>query len=207
MGLLKCNPMSTSPILLDLPEVLTGDRIVLRVWRPGDGKALYDAIQESLDHILPWMPWGPQHDRPEVSEKLIREWIAQFMLREHISMGIWNPDGSRLLGSAGIPRLDWDMRSFELGYWIRATEHRKGYVTDAVKLLTEFAFDTLQANRVFIRCSTKNLRSGAIPRRLGFVHEGVARNSIKDAIGEMHDVDVYSLIPDEFAHTRKAWSQ
>lgn len=205
MGLLKCNPMSVSPILLDLPEVLTGDRIIVRQWRHGDGQALYEAVQESLEHILPWMPWGPHHDTPEASEKFVREWRAQFDLREHLSMGIWSPDGTRFLGGTGAPRLDWEMRSFELGYWIRASEHGKGHVTDAVKLQTAFYFEELQANRVYIRCSTKNLRSSAIPRRLGFAHEGVARNSVKDVNGELHDVDVFSMIPSEFAEVRDQW--
>lgn len=205
MGLLKCNPMSESPILLDLPEVLTGDRIIVRTWQAGDGQALYEAVQESLDHILPWMPWGPAHDRPEASEKLVREWSAQFKLREHLSMSMWSRDGKRFLGGTGVPRLDWEMRSFELGYWIRASEHGKGYVTDAVKLQTAFLFEEAQANRVYIRCSTKNVRSGAIPRRLGFVHEGVVRNSVKDVNGELHDVDMFSMIPSEYEAIRSQW--
>jgi RimJ/RimL family protein N-acetyltransferase len=197
--------MSVSPILLDLPEVLTGERLIVRQWRAGDGQALYEAVQESLEHILPWMPWGPQHDSPEASEKLVREWKAKFDLREYLSMGIWSLDGTHFLGGTGTPRLDWEMGSFELGYWIRASEHGKGYVTEAVKLQTAFLFDELKANRVFIRCSTKNLRSSAIPRRLGFVHEGVTRNNVKDVNGALHDVDVFSLIPEEYAELRKRW--
>jgi ribosomal-protein-serine acetyltransferase len=106
-----------------------------------------------------------------------------------------------------MPRLDWEMRSFEIGYWIRASEHGKGYVTDAVKLLTAFAFQELSANRVFIRCSTKNLRSSAIPRGLGFAHEGIARNSVKDVTGLLHDVDVFSMIPGEFSQAQESWAR
>lgn len=120
-------------------------------------------------------------------------------------MGIWDLEGDRFLGGTGVHRLDWGVRAFEIGYWIRASEHGKGYVTDSVKLMTDLLFNHLEANRVFMRCSTQNHRSGAIPRRLGFVHEGVARNGAKDALGNLHDMDVFSMIPEEYEKVSAQW--
>jgi ribosomal-protein-serine acetyltransferase len=190
--------MSSAPILLDLPEILYGERIAVRSWRAGDGIHLFEAVDESREHILPWLPWGPNHDSPESSEIMVREWHAKWELREDAPWAIWTQDQKRLLGGTGIHRMDWNVGSFEIGYWIRVSEHGKGYVTDAVKLLTTFCFEHLSANRVFIRCAVTNNRSSAIPRRLGFVHEGVLRNSAIDADEKLHDIDMFSLIPEDY---------
>ncbi len=90
-------------------------------------------------------------------------------------------------------------RPVEIGYWIRKSDEGKGYVTESVRLLTSYAFERLKANRVFIRCSTRNHRSEAVARRAGFVYEGTLRNSILDADGKLHDTVMFSLIPSEWA--------
>ncbi len=77
-------------ILLDFPERLEGERIVVRPWRAGDGAVLFEAVDASREAILPWLPWGrSSHATPEVSESLVRKWRAQGDLREDLSMGIW----------------------------------------------------------------------------------------------------------------------
>jgi RimJ/RimL family protein N-acetyltransferase len=117
-------------------------------------------------------------------------------------MAIIHRETGRFLGGTGLHRIDWNLRSFEIGYWIRKTGQGGGHVTDAVKLLSALAFDKLEANRVFIRCAAENLRSAAVAKRAGFVYEGSIRNSIKDANGAMHDALMFSLIPDEWEARR-----
>ena len=191
-------------LLLDLPEALVGERVVVRPWRPGDGAALYEAVQESLDHILPWLPWGPTHSSPAESEAMVRRWRARWDLREDLAVGIWERETGRFVGGSGLHRIDWKVSSFEIGYWVRESATGRGYVTEAVQLLCGLAFDTLRANRVFIRVATENLRSAAIPRRLGFVLEGAMRNQIRDAFGQLRDIQLFSLIPEEWKEFSEA---
>ncbi len=40
------------PILLDLPDEICGERVLVRPYRFGDGRALFEAVEESRDHIL-----------------------------------------------------------------------------------------------------------------------------------------------------------
>jgi len=187
------------PILLNLPDELTTERMTIRPYRAGDGAGLFAAVDESREHILPWMPWGPVHQTPDDSEKLVRTWTSKWTLREDMPLGMFDQISGEFLGGMGLHRIDWSIRSFEIGYWIRKSATGKGYVTEAVKRVTEFAFEELQANRVFIRCAAGNLRSIAIAKRAGFIYEGSLRNSIKDANGELHDVLHFSLIPEDWA--------
>ncbi len=186
------------PLLIDLPESLVGDRVVVRSWRKGDGAALYEAVQESIDHVGRWLPWGHTHGSPENSEVFVRRWQARWDLREDMSASIWDRETGRFLGGSGLHRIDWGVRSFEIGYWVRASEEGKGYVTDATRLLTQFAFEVLEANRVFIRAAVDNTKSRAIPERLGFVQEGVHRNAIRNPAGNLMDLALYAMTPEDF---------
>jgi len=188
----------TDPILFDIPEEVSAERIVVRRYRPGDGDNLFAAVDESREHILPWMPWGPGHQTVEDSERLIRGWNAKWTLREDLPMGIFEKETGRFIGGTGLHRIDWNIGSFEIGYWVRKSAAGKGYVTDAVKLLTALAFDKLKANRVFIRCAAENLKSAGVAKRAGYVYEGLIRNSVKDADGQLHDILMFSLIPDDW---------
>jgi len=183
------------PILIDLPDKVVSERILLRPYKSGDGAALFEAVDESRSHILPWMPWGPGHQTASDSENLVRTWRARWELREDLPIGMWDRANGSFLGGTGLHRIDWHVRSFEIGYWIRASAEGKGYVTEAVRELTKLAFESLKANRVYIRCAAENLRSSAVAKRAGYIFEGSLRNSIKDADGRLHDAMVFSLIP------------
>lgn len=184
-----------NPVLLTLPEALVGERTLVRPWRAGDGAALFEAVEESREHIRPWLPWGPSHGCPEDSEILVRTWRANWDLRKDLSVSLWDRETGRFVGGSGLHRIDWRLRAFEIGYWIRKSAEGRGHVTEAARLLTEMAFETLDANRVLIRCATTNARSLAIPPRLGFEREGTLRNAGMDSEGRLYDVAVFGKTP------------
>lgn len=190
------------PILIEIPEEVWSDRTVVRRYRPGDGTGVFEAVDESREHILPWMPWGPLHNTVDDSEKFVRMWHAKWGLREDMSFGIFDRNTGQYLGGSGLHRIDWSIGSCEIGYWIRKSAAGKGHVTATVKLLTALAFDVIKANRVYIRCAPENLRSVAIPKRVGYTYEGLIRNSIKDANGQIRDLMMFSLIPEDWEALR-----
>jgi RimJ/RimL family protein N-acetyltransferase len=193
-----------APILIDIPEELIGPRVLVRPYRPGDGPALWEAVEESREHIEPWLPWGPSHRCPDDSEALVRRANAKWHMREDLGMSVWDRSTGRYLGGTGLHRMNWDIPSFEIGYWLRKTAEGHGYITETVRLLIQLAFDTLHANRLYIHCAVDNVRSSAIPRRLGFLHEGRLRNHARNSRGELYDLDVYAMTPEDFVTLRQA---
>jgi len=123
---------------------------------------------------------------------------AEWLLREDLPLGVFDLANGALLGGTGLHRINWNIRTFEIGYWLRRSAEGHGYMAEAVQLLTRMAFDTLQANRVEIRMDARNTRSEQIPKRLGFIHEGTLRNNIPDAHGQPRDTHIYALIPDDY---------
>jgi ribosomal-protein-serine acetyltransferase len=195
-------PMSSDaahrPILRELPDRLVGPRVIVRPYQPDDGAAVWEAIDESRTHLHPWLPWPAKHQTPEDTEAFVRRWQANWLLREDLAVGLWARDDGRYLGGSGLHRINWDVPSFEVGYWLRLGAEGFGYMTEAVTLLCGLAFDTLGAQRVFIRCATDNTRSAAIPRRLGFTREGILRNDSRDVDGRLYDMAVFALTPQEW---------
>ena len=100
-----------------------------------------------------------------------------------------------IIGGTGLHRINWNVPRFEIGYWVRTSYARQGYITEAVSGLTDFAFDTLGAKRVEIRCDALNERSAAIPRRLGFTLEATLRHEDRDHVtNNLRDTMIFAKI-------------
>ena len=174
------------PVLIDVPERLQTERLVLRAPRPGDGAVLCSAVAASLDELKPWMPWAQGGATPAESEAHARRMHARFVLREDLVYLAFEraADGGEglLVASTGLHRIDWQVPRFEIGYWCRTSLVGKGYVGEAVAAITRFAFEKLGAARVEIRTDSQNTRSFRVAERLGFRLEGLMRRDAR--IGE-----------------------
>ncbi len=190
---------SPKPILRELPAEITSERVLIRPYRAGDGAALWEAVAESREHIKPWLPWGDLHKTPEDSEIFVRMMHAKWLTREDMPMGIWDLSSGRYLGGTGLHRINWDVPCFEIGYWLRKSAEGHGYISEASWLLTQMCFETLHAQRVEIHVAGGNVRSAAVPLRLGFIHEATLRNKTKITTGEVRDMLIFSMIPEEYA--------
>lgn len=188
----------TDPLLIDIPERLDGERTVLLAPRPGLGAELAVVVTQSLSHLRPWMVWAQDAPTAESAELVVRRMQADFIARRDLTWQLYarRPDGraGRLLGGTGLHRMDWSVRRFEIGYWIRPDAAGQGHVSEAVRLLTALAFDRLAARRLEIRCDTRNLRSRAVAERCGFELEGVLRRDALGVDGTPRDTAVYALI-------------
>jgi RimJ/RimL family protein N-acetyltransferase len=145
------------------------------------------------------MPWVTQHQTVEDTRDFILRTQAKWLLREDdLTVGFFEAGSGRYLGGSGLHIRGWDVPAFEVGYWIRASAEGHGYVAETVKLLTDFAFTSLGAQRVMIRCDARNTRSAAVAERLGFVREAHLRNELRTHTdSELRDTLIFSLIPSD----------
>ncbi|HLI70823.1 MAG TPA: GNAT family N-acetyltransferase [Ktedonobacteraceae bacterium] len=191
--------MTTPPTLIPLFEELHGEHVLVRPYRESDAQALFEAVTESRDHLRPWLPFADAHQTVEESRDWIIHVMAEWLIRTNLTVSIWEISTNRFVGGSGLHPHDWEIRYFEIGYWLRASATGHGYVTEAVKLLTDFAFARLAATRVEIRCDERNVRSAAIPRRLGYVQEGLLRNNSLAPDGSLRNTLVFSLVREDRA--------
>lgn len=194
--------MINHPTSLPLLEELRGACVLVRPYRPEDAEALFEAIDESREHIGRWLSWPDTYVTVHDARLSIARWRMQYMLREKFTCCICAHDGSegeeRFVGSCALTPLDWDLSYYSLGYWVRASATGRGYVTEAARLLLAWAFTHYQAQRIEITCDERNNASAAVARRLGFVQEARLRNHRPTVTGQPRNTLVFSLLPHEY---------
>jgi RimJ/RimL family protein N-acetyltransferase len=181
------------------PYRIETERLVIRCYEPRDAALLKDAVDSSLDHIRPWMPWGEDEPQP-LDEKiaLVKRFRSQFDLGDNFVMGIFSPDESEQIGGTGLhPRNE--PGGLEIGYFIRASATRQGYVTESTAALTRVGFEICEADRIEIRIDPENEASLGVPRKLGYIEEATLRRRLPGkAGGALRDVTIFTMFREDF---------
>ncbi|MGG1516185.1 GNAT family N-acetyltransferase [Paenibacillus oryzisoli] len=185
---------AANPILIDFPESFESSRLLIRAPLWGDGAPLNEAVAESFEELRPWMPWAQSVPALADSEANIRDARLKFLARSDLRLMLISKETGALVGSSGLHRIDWQVRRFEIGYWVRTAYAKQGFVTEAVNAITQFAIDALQANRIEIRCDAQNARSAAVAQRAGYTLEGRLRSDSCDVTGELRDTLVFAKV-------------
>lgn len=186
-------------MLLDIDDCVTQtERLLIRSPRHGDGRALNRAVRESRAELSDWMPWAQSAPTLEESEDVCQHGATKFAERTDMMMFIFSRKNGRFLGGTGLHRIDWSIPRFEIGYWMRTSETGKGYTKEAVNGLTEFCFTTLQAERVEIRCDSRNKASAAVAKSCGYTYEGCLRAYDRDMRGDLWNLLLFSKVRSEF---------
>ncbi|MEL7675288.1 MAG: GNAT family protein [Chloroflexota bacterium] len=187
-------PAPLNPILRDFPDRFETERLLIRAPRPGDGAAGNEAIRESEAELKPWMPWVHPLPSLEVTEQFYRQAAARWLTRESLPMILLRKEDGLFVGGSGLMCRDWSVPFFEIGYWVRTSLQRQGYITEAVRAQTRFAFDVLGARRVELRCDARNTRSAAVAERAGYALEGRLRHFVRDVEGKLADMLIYARL-------------
>jgi RimJ/RimL family protein N-acetyltransferase len=142
--------------------------------------------REDLPRFVAWL------NDPEVRENILlylpmslvaeERWFEEMLSRpdpEHpMVIEIREGEGWEPIGNCGMLNLDWRNRSAELGIFIgEKSLWNHGYGTEAMRLLLQHGFNTLNLNRMFLRVFETNLRGIRAYEKAGFVHEGRARQA------------------------------
>lgn len=147
----------------------------LRLFRPSHADTLYQVTDANRAHLRQWLPWLDGTTSPDDSADFIDRALEQYANYDGLQCGIWYE--GQLCGAIGYHY--WDMRhkKTEIGYWLAKSHTGKGIMTRCVEALIDYAVDVVGIHRIEIPCATGNTRSCAIPKRLGFRHEGVIRKA------------------------------
>lgn len=172
-------------------------RLAIRCYNPADAGLLAKSVTESLEHLKPWMPWV--HEEPEpIEEKVerLKGFRGMFDLEQDYVYGIFNPEETRLLGGTGLHMRLGD-NELEIGYWIHKDYTNQGLITESTAALVKVAFEIIHVHRIEIHCNPANLASAAIPRKLGFTHEGTLRRKTP-FLDHWSDSMIWGLLEDEY---------
>lgn len=153
------------------PVRIETERCIIRRWTVDDAPALHEAVVASTEHLRPWMPWI-EHEPLTVEQRreLIETWTRQWDAGEDFVLGILDRRDDTVLGGTGFHcRLGPD--ALEIGYWIHVDRAGQGLATETSRALTAAALQLPSIESVVIRHDRANVRSAAVPRKLGYAME------------------------------------
>jgi RimJ/RimL family protein N-acetyltransferase len=188
--------MTGEPIQGPAYRVVT-PRLVIRCWDPADAPRLQEAVESSLEHLRPWMPWAAHYPQPlQAVIGQLRRFRGDFDLGHDYVYGIFDRDEKVVIGGSGLhPRGGAGSR--EIGYWIRSDHINRGLATEVAAALTRVGFEIENLHRIGIHCMAENVRSAAVPEKLGYVHEATLRRRIR--YDDMfHDEMVWTMLAEDY---------
>jgi [ribosomal protein S5]-alanine N-acetyltransferase len=159
------------------PFRLAGELVSLRPPDRGDYDEWAAIRALSRDFLTPWEPtWPPDAlSRASYRARLAR-YAEDWRTDQGYNFFIFRSDET-LVGGVGLSNMRRGVaETASLGYWIGQPFARRGYMTAALPLILDFAFDRLRLHRVEAACLPTNVPSRAVLLRTGFQHEGYARN-------------------------------
>lgn len=130
-------------------------------------------------------------------EEFARDWIDRYIegRRDGTREGFAVVDGAGLFLGIGLaPMIDLPASEVELGYIVAAAARGRGVATEMLRLLTDWAFAVVQAQRVFLIIDVENRASQKVAERCGYRHEGDMR-SIHVKEDRRADAGLWSRLP------------
>jgi len=102
------------------------------------------------------------------------------------------------IGNCGFHKLDWRVRKAEFGIAIGEKAYwNQGYGSEAVGVLLDHGFNTLNLNRISLLVYEYNRRAIRAYQKAGFTHEGRQRRAHYHA-GKYWDILMMSVLKEEY---------
>lgn len=150
------------------------EQIEIELLQQHHKEELYELIDVNRDHLRKWMLWVDKRKSAEDFEEIIPIWITNYANNNGFDAGIRYQ--GKLVGMIGLHYIDWKNKSTSIGYFLSEDAQGKGIITKSVQSLMDYIFEELDLHRIEIQCARNNVKSISIPKRLGFIQEGIKRD-------------------------------
>jgi len=173
---------------------LTYGTLTLRPSQERDIESIYQACQ---DPLISHFTTVPANYTLEHAQSFVRQLDPEGLQnKREIRFIIETNQGAApfLAGVISFHSPNFNNKVAEIGYWI-AKEHRgKSIGTTAVKVLTNFGFETMGWNRIEAMIDHDNEASKKVVTRAGYEHEGLLRQRVIRADGDVIDMDIFAAL-------------
>ncbi|MFB7667608.1 GNAT family N-acetyltransferase [Kitasatospora sp. NPDC056138] len=153
---------------MDLPQqtIELDDLTLRRFDSEADLPELFRVIEESSEHLRPWMAWVDGHSLAKTADFLARR-AERWATGEEFTYAIVL--NGAIVGACQLFRRDdAPDNGREIGYWLHPVATGRGVATRAARALVAQAFRLPGVDYVEVVHDPANRASGAVPARLGF---------------------------------------
>ncbi|XXX76987.1 GNAT family N-acetyltransferase [Sorangium sp. So ce134] len=175
--------------------VLATPRLTLRSIEPGDVERIFRI--QSDPEVVRYSGRGPDGSLA-AAERRIETILAGVREYTSIRWGITLKESGELVGTGGFWRWNKPHRWAEIGYELLPEFWNRGIMTEALRAVIRFGFESMELHRVEAQIDPDNRASARVLERLGFALEGRHRqNWYYDE--RFTDTEVYGLLRGELA--------
>lgn len=172
---------------------LRTERLLLRPFRESDAQAMYHGWTSDA-RVAEYTSWNA-HTSPEETKAFLRFLLGQDPLRAY--NWILELDGSPI-GTVNVCYADDALGIAGIAYALSHDHWGKGYVTEAVKAVIAFLFDTVGYRKIIAGCDVRNIGSQKVMEKVGMRREACLRQQILRKDGTFGDDLQYGLFREEF---------
>jgi RimJ/RimL family protein N-acetyltransferase len=173
---------------------LTYGTLTLRPSRESDIESIYQACQ---DPLISHFTTVPANYTLEHAQSFVRQLDPEGLQNKREIRFIIESSQGATPGLAGVISFhspNFNNKVAEIGYWIAKEYRGKSIGTTAVKVLTNFGFETMGWNRIEAMIDHDNEASKKVVTRAGYEHEGLLRQRVIRADGDVIDMDLYAVL-------------
>jgi ribosomal-protein-alanine N-acetyltransferase len=158
------------------PIEIKGHEILLRPLRFRDRTKWNQVRVENRDWLSPWEATMPNSGEESYSQlpsffEMVKILNNEARNGRSFSFAIWHQ--SQLIGQITLGGVIYGaMRGGHIGYWIDRNFANRGYTTQAVEILTRYAFEALKLHRLEINLRPENASSRRVAEKAGYILEG-----------------------------------
>lgn len=182
----------------DIAGGIRGNKTFLRAPSPADYGPWAELRFQSRRFLAPWEPVWPSDELTRLGfRRRIRRYQREIRDGTGYPFFIFLADEQTIVGGLTLSHVQRGVtQSAALGYWMGERFARKGLMTDAVRTITSYAFDTLRLHRIEAACLPHNSASIGLLEKAGFSREGYAR-SFLCIDGRWQDHLLYAIVAGE----------
>lgn len=169
---------------------LEGERLLLRPPHMRDAQDLFTYARDP--EVARFVLWDA-HTSLSVSKEALRGMMRQNRGGLPRAFVMELKAEGRMVGTIGFQAVDMENKRAEVGYSLARRLWGHGLAVEALKLLCDYAFDTLGLSRLEGRHDSRNPASGRVLEKAGFTREGVERQSVF-VKGDRADMVWYALL-------------
>ena len=176
-------------------QTLITQRLKLRKFTLKDADDMFNNWAND-SRVSKYVKWTP-HENIENTKKLLSTWIDGYKNDNCYNWAI-EYHGS-VIGSISVVEMNDRLECATIGYCMGSDYWNKGIMTEALKGVIHYLFNTVGVHRIQAEHDTENPASGKVMSKCGMIYEGTKRKIIKNHDDEWIDLATYAILESDYS--------
>ena len=174
---------------------LVGDQIYLRLYKTSDASELASLQTRNREFFQRVSPLLPEAFYTEEYQKIrLQQALKKTDEGQLYPFGIFLKANDKLIGDISLTQITrGDLQSCYTGFTLDKEYNGKGYTTEALQLVVDFAFRELKLHRIEAGAMPDNIASIRVLEKVGFKKEGIAKENLR-INGKWTDHQILAII-------------